>query len=119
MVYTLDDMATAQAELDDAQRRFDDYEGNNPNKHRAAVRQAQLKLDVIVSDLQRRGVIPKPEMTEKRRLEQTLDQNFPNARSGKEVEHEGKRYRRRFAPARMSNSGKNVMEWTRWWEEVQ
>jgi hypothetical protein len=42
-------MAAARAELDDAQRRFDDYDGNNPNKHRAALRSARLRLDVIVS----------------------------------------------------------------------
>jgi hypothetical protein len=108
-VYTLEHMAAAQAELDTAQRRFDNYDGNNPNKHRADLRRARLKLDLIVSDLQRQGVIPKPETTDKQRLEQQLDRLFPNARSRDEVEH-SKRYRRRFAPARMSNSRKTVME---------
>jgi hypothetical protein len=111
MPYTLDDMAAAQAELDDAQRRFDDYEGNNPNKHRAALRPARLRLDLIVSDLRQRGIIPTPEPTAKQRLDQALNKAFPNAQSREEVEYEGKRYRRRFVKAEYG--------WTRWWEEIQ
>jgi hypothetical protein len=65
MPYTLDDMAAAQAELDDAQRRFDDYGGNNPNKHRAALSPARLRLDLIVSDLRQRGISRRrPEATQ-------------------------------------------------------
>jgi hypothetical protein len=118
MPYTVDDMVAAQAELDHARRRFDDYDGNNPNKHRASLDVARLKLQIIISDLQLRGVIPKPEPTEQQRLKQALDDKFPDARSRDEVEYEGKRYRLRFAPARMSRSSKTVMKWTRWWEEV-
>jgi hypothetical protein len=119
MAYTISDMVSAQAELDSAQRRADDYDGNNPDKHRASLDLARLKLQLIVSDLQRRGIVPKPEPTEERRLSQTLDEKFPNARSRDEVEHEGKRYRLRFAPARMSRSRKTVVQWSRWWEEVE
>ena len=119
MTYTVDDMVAAQAELDQAQQRVDDYDGNNPNKHRASLDRARLKLQLVVSDLQRRGIIPKPEPTAKQRLSQILDEKFPNARSRDEVEHEGKCYRLRFAPARMSRSRKTVTEWSRWWEEVE
>jgi hypothetical protein len=119
MTYTIDDMVAAQAEFDRAQQRVDDYDGNNPNKHRASLDLARLNLHLIVSDLQQHGVIPKPEPTEKQRLSRALDDKFPNARSRDEVEHEGKRYCLRFAPARRSRSRKTVVEWSRWWEEVE
>ena len=111
--YTVADMTAAQAYLDTAQRRFDDYDGNNPNKHRADLQRARRTLDAITSDLRRRDIIPTPpppEPTPKQKLNQTLDQTFPNANSRDEVEHDGKRYRRRFAKAQYG--------WDRWWEEV-
>jgi hypothetical protein len=80
MAYILDDMVAAQTELDQAQRRADDYDGNNPNKHRASLDLARLELQLIISDLQQRNIIPKPEPTEKQRLSQALDNKFPNAR---------------------------------------
>jgi hypothetical protein len=35
------------------------------------------------------------------------------------VTYDGKRYQRRFAPARMSNSRKTVIDWARGWDEVE
>jgi hypothetical protein len=73
---------------------------NNPNRGRAGLQHARLTLSVIVSDLQARGILPKPEPTAKQLLEKALDTALPNAQSREEVEHEGKRYRRRFAKAK-------------------
>lgn len=65
--FTVDDMAAAKASLETAQQRFDDYDGNNPNKHRADLHRARLSLDMIVSDLRQRGIIPTPEPSTKPR----------------------------------------------------
>jgi hypothetical protein len=80
---------------------------NNPNRGRADLQRARSTLDVIVSDLRQRGIIP----TAKQRLDQALNKAFPNAQSPEEVEYEGKRYRRRFVRAEYG--------WTRGWEDVQ
>lgn len=51
-------------------------------------------------------------------LELALNEKFPNARSRDTVEHEGKKYVKRYAPEQMSNSGKTVRKWRTWWEPL-
>lgn len=118
MTYTLDDLAKADARYAEAKRRVDDYDGNNPNRGRAELRQAGAYLTMVTLHLQATGLLPKPELTEKQKLEQALNEAFPNAASKEIVEYQGKRYQRRFAPAQMSRSRKSVMQWSKWWEEV-
>ena len=111
MPYTRDDMAAAQLAVEAAERRTENTRHNNPNRGRADLQRARSTLDMIVSDLRQRGIIPTPEPTAKQRLDQALNKAFPNAQSREEVEYEGKRYRRRFVKAEYG--------WTPWWEEVQ
>jgi hypothetical protein len=109
--YTLEDMVAAQANVEWAEDHVANGRHNNPNRGRAGLKDARVRLSLITSDLQARGVIPKPEPTAKQLLERALDTAFPNAQSREEVEHDGKRYRRRFAKAKYG--------WDRWWEEVK
>lgn len=111
MAYTLADMEAAQTAVEAAESRTESTRHNNPNSGRAALRHARLELSLIVSDLRQRGIIPTPEPTAKQQLDQALNKAFPNAQSREEVEHEGKRYRRRFVKAEYG--------WTRWWEGIQ
>lgn len=51
-------------------------------------------------------------------LDQQLDRLFPNAGNREEVEHDGKRFRRRFTPRAKSPEGK-VLAWQKSWEAVE
>jgi hypothetical protein len=51
-------------------------------------------------------------------LERALNEKYPNARSRDTVEHEGRKYVKRYAPEQMSSSGKTVRKWRTWWEPV-
>lgn len=116
MAYTLDDMAEAERQVQACSERIDNHRANNPDYGRADLRAAQRHLRIIVDDLKARGILPK---SAKEILEGELSARFPKAKSREVVEHKGKRYMRRFAPAQLSRSRKTVMEWERWWEEVE
>ena len=60
MPYTLDDMAAAQLAVEAAERRTENNRQNNPNRGRADLQRARSTLDMIVSDLRQRGIIPTP-----------------------------------------------------------
>jgi hypothetical protein len=115
MAYTLDDLNKAKDELRVASDRAENSNRNNPNFGRADIRFAQVKVDIITNELKAAGLLPK---TAKDVFEEGIDAQFPNAKSKEIVEYNGRRYRLRFAPARKSRSGKSVVEWSRWWEEV-
>jgi len=70
----------------------------------------------IESPLKESGALPK---TEHEKLESELDRLFPNARSKEIVEHEGRRYQRRFTPLERSRSRKSVTAWGKSWDKVQ
>lgn len=57
-------------------------------------------------------------VAEQERLNQLLDLEFPNASSRMTVTYQGKKYRKRYAPATMSKTGKTVKEWLAWWEKL-
>jgi hypothetical protein len=114
-MHTLDDYATAKAELESAQRRWENYDGNNPDKHSTSVTYARVKLGEIEDDLKNRGLLPR---SEKEQLESRLDSAFPGAQSREIVDFENKRYQRRFTPRGKSLSGKTVYGYARSWEEL-
>ena len=76
MPYTLDDMAAAQLAVEAAERRTENNRQNNPNRGRADLQRARSTLDMIVSDLRQRGIIPTPEPTAKQRLESSPQQSL-------------------------------------------
>jgi hypothetical protein len=110
--YTNEDLEHAKAELAEWQRRFDDYTGNNPNKHQASIRAARRKVREIEAALKESGIIP---MADDEKLASTLDRLFPNARSREIVELDGQKYQRRFVPLEKSRSGKSVTAWAKYW----
>lgn len=116
MPYTIRDLEEARSELKRASDRAANHRGNNPDFGQADIRAARRKVEFITDELKAAGVLL---LTDQEKLQAELDKRFPNARSREIVEHNGKRYQRRFAPAEKSRSGKTVMHWDRWWEEVK
>lgn len=114
--YTLDDLKKAQEELRMASDRAASSSSNNINFGQSDIHSAQDMLEIITADLKQTGLLPK---TAKEVLEDEIDKEFPNARSKQIVEHKGRKYQLRFAPARMSRSRQTVKKWLRWWEEVK
>jgi hypothetical protein len=134
--YTLADLEAAERELEQAKRELaegDSGRHSNPGRtrrwnaeHGELVSAAYSKVATIRESLIAQGLLgpdPERELAKERRLlrdelEHALDLRFPNAKSRQVVEYNGKRYRRRFAPARVSRSG-NVIGWDRYWEPVK
>jgi hypothetical protein len=114
-MHTLDELQAAKAALESAERRLDNYDGNNPNKYRSSVTDARVKVREIEADLKARSLLPRSEGEE---LAHRIDQAFPNADSGRVVEFEGKRYKRRYVPRGKSLSGKTVYGYDGFWDEV-
>lgn len=115
MTYSIDDLEQAREALRAWEDRFDRYTGNNPEKYQSDIRAAQRKVRTIEAALKAEGVLP---LTEEERLERELDAAFPDARSKQIVEHNGRRFQRRFWPLEKSRSGKTVTEWGKGWTEV-
>jgi hypothetical protein len=59
------------------------------------------------------------ERSYKEKLERELNRIFPNAQSKEIVEHNGKKYRRRYWPLEKNRSGKTVKEWDKSWVMVE
>ena len=114
--YSVADLEAARAELTRWSDAFANNSSNNPNKFQSQIMSARMKVRVIEVALKSAGMIP---MTAQEQLESELDKAFPDAQSKQIVEHNGKRYQRRFSPAEMSNSGKTVQVWDRSWVEVK
>jgi hypothetical protein len=59
MAYSLQDLDDARAELKRWQERWENYDGNNPNKYQADIRIARQKVSSIEYDLKQQGLLPK------------------------------------------------------------
>ena len=112
---TIEDLEAARANLKKAVDRWENYDGNNPNKHRAAVADARVVVHEIEAQLKAAGVI---ELSDQEKLFKALDERFPDAQSREVVEHEGRKYQRKFTPVATSLSGKSVKAWQGSWVEV-
>ena len=115
LMYTLEDLAEAKAELCTWLGRFDRYTGNNPQKYQANIRTAQRKVSVIESSLRAVGAIP---LSAVELLEKELDAAFPNAQNKQIVEYNGRNFQRRYWPVEKSRSGKSVVKWGKFWAEI-
>lgn len=90
--YTLEGLERAKKELQRCADFIERYDGNNPNKGQAAYRTARRWVDLIESDLKRRGLLP---YTEQELLNQKIEKAHPGIiGKGKKVEFEGKTYER-------------------------
>lgn len=115
-LYTLADLEKAQLELDREIERWDNYNGNNPNKYQSDIKSARQQLLHIEEQLKSAGTIP---LSDKEKLNRELDQLFPNASSKEIVKHNGVSFIKRFRPREKSRSGKTVTAWVAWWEEAK
>jgi hypothetical protein len=114
-LYSLEDLEKAQKSLLAWVDRFDRYSGNNPNKYQSDIKAARRQVSMIEEALKSSGSLV---MTEKEHIERELDSEFPDTKSKQIVEHQGRKYQRRFWPIEKSRSGKKVMEWGRGWDDV-
>ena len=112
---TLADLEKAIAERDEIERRWADYDGNNPRKYESERRSARSNVRLIEELLKARGLLEK---TDKEKLDDELNRMFPNAKNMEIVEHNSQKYRKRFFPAEKSRSRKTVTRWGAWWEPV-
>lgn len=111
-MYTLEDLENARKKLEGVQERWANYTGNNPNKYESDLKSARREIRIIEDYLKSSGVIP---LSEKEQLDRLLDRLHPNAQSKEIIEHDGKRYQKRFYPVERSRSRKNVKEWESHW----
>ncbi|CAK2039539.1 conserved hypothetical protein [Vibrio crassostreae] len=114
-MYTLEDLQAAQTELELWEGRWERYDGNNPNKYQADIKNARSLVRNITESLKDIGLL---ERNEQENLDARLDKEFPNAQSKQIVEFEGKKYQRCFFPLRKSCSRKSVVEWGKSWDLV-
>ena len=114
--YTLADLHAAQEHLAELEERgIGSERHSNPDSGRGALNRARFEVDTIRSELKSSGTLPE---TEVEKLWEELDRLFPNAQSKEVVEHNGRRYQRRFTASQKSRSGKSVTRWFARWEEL-
>jgi len=114
-LYTLENYEKAKSDLADWNERWNNYTGNNPDKHQSDIKAAAKKVREIEQYLKDVGIL---QPSEKEKLEKDLDRAYPNAQSKEIVVHNGIKYQRRFFPLEQSRSGKTVKEWAKSWEPV-
>jgi hypothetical protein len=115
-MYTLEDLEKARQKLASIQEHWANYTGNNPDKYDSDLKAARREIRIIESYLKSTGALP---LTEQEQLDKLLDSLHPNAQSREIVEHEGKRYQKRFYPIEKSRSRKTVTEWGSHWELLE
>ncbi len=113
--YTLEDL--------ERERKWDSGFGpNNPGAVLRENRQHAQRLKEIEESLIEQGILQKPEKpepTEQQKIDVELDRLYPNTKSRKIVEHNGKRYQSKYFPRDISRSGKTVHEWSHFWQPVE
>lgn len=114
-MYTIDDLNKAQEELNDLNRRWENYSGNNPDKYQSDIKIARSNVRSIMNYLKSTGVL---EMTPHETLNTELNRAFPNARSKEIVEYNGQKYQRQFFPLEKSRSRKTVTVWGKDWVKI-
>lgn len=112
---TLEDLKQAEQEREHLDESWANDTSGNPDKYFARRQAARRRVRALTAQLKVQGDLP---MTEHEQLCAAIDAQNLNARSGQVVDHEGRRYRRRFFPEEKSRSGKTVTEWGQTWEAV-
>lgn len=112
---SLTELEEARRGLQAALERWENYDGNNPDKYRTQIAEARVLVHEIETKLKAAGVLG---LSEDEKLFKELDKLFPNVMSKEVVEHQGRRFRRRFTPVATSLSGKTAKAWRASWEEV-
>jgi hypothetical protein len=114
-LYSLEDLAAAEAEL----MRWDDAyandRSNNPNKFEAQRRDARRAVRTISDELKRLGLLEKSSAES---LSDELDGLYPNAKPKTIIAHNGIKYQIRYFPVEKSRSRKSVTEWGHEWVRI-
>jgi len=108
----LEQLAEATAELKSIRERSDEYMGNNPNKYRSPIKNAEATCHRLAMKCKIMGLIPK---TERELLNERINAAFPKAKSKQIVEFEGAKYKNTYSPRELSNSRKTVKSWDQEW----
>lgn len=111
----LDQLEAARKALSDLDSRFENYDGNNPDKYVVPRQRAREHLAAVERACKAAGVLP---LTEHEAREQRLDQAFPKVANRQVVEFEGSHFQRRFMKATVSRAG-NPTSWTPYWAELK
>jgi hypothetical protein len=74
--------------------------------------QVSIKKAEILSCLKSQQLLP---VSEVELITAELDILHKRARSNAVFEYQGKQYKRRFSPLKLSKSGKNVQRWAKFW----
>lgn len=79
------------------------------------IRLVTKKVKMIEGDLKKRAIVMGIDM---KTLHAELDRLFPDAKSKEIVEHEGRRYQRRFYPLTESIPAVRYSKWEGTWEDL-
>lgn len=114
-MYSMKDLEEAREALATWRRRAENDSSNNPNKYQADITEAFIRVNEIEEHLKKTGEIP---MSDIELLRAELDAKYPDAKSKDVVEHDGRRFQRRFFPLAKSASGKTVLLWGKTWDAL-
>ena len=112
---TIEDLEAARINLKRELDRWENYGGNNPDKYKTAIADARVVVHDIESKLKAAGLL---ELSDEERRFKELDRLFPDAGTRQVVEHEGRKFQRKFTPVATSLSGKTVKAWRAYWVEL-
>ena len=115
-MYSLKDLENARAALNCCVEAFDKALPTCQDQLSAKVRAASRKVQEIESFLKMHGMIePNPQQ----KLQDALENRFPNAEHRDIVEYQGKLYKLRYYPEEKCRSGWGVKKWGKRWEEIK
>lgn len=112
----LEKLREAREKLALANGRWENYDGNNPNKYQTDIADARAEVHRLESLCKQQGLI---ELSEEEALWARIDAVYPEASSRQIVEFEGACYQRRFSPVSTSRSGKTVKGWRASWVRLE
>ncbi len=84
-----DDLKKAEEELKLWEAKWENYDGNNPNKLDSEIEDARIRVRHIEQYLKSLGAIPK---TDVEKITDNLDKLYPNSKSKRLVGHDGEKY---------------------------
>lgn len=105
------DLDFAREEL---RRKTDQFQNDDGTTSDLDIRLASKKVKMIEDDLKRTIVLG----IDKETLHAELDRLFPDAKSKEIVEHDGRRYQRRFYPLTRSIPAVRYSKWEGTWEDL-
>ena len=80
--------------------------------HIDAYMKVSVKRAEILACLKNQGILP---LSEVERISTILDSQHKRAKHNATVEYNGKQYKRKLSPLKLSKSGKVVHKWARFW----